>query len=91
MERIHLKQNATPCDIQALEGKNPAHSPRDFSFYSYFSSDCHKNESVMQSVTITGNSLILFQTLKLLDFLQVMRNFNGEQDNKIKTFYCFCL
>lgn len=40
----------------------------------------------MQSVTITGNSLILFQTLKLLDFLQVMRNFNGEQDNKIKLF-----
>lgn len=42
----------------------------------------------MQSVTITGNSLTLFQTLKLL-FFQIMRNLNVEQDNKIKTFYCF--
>lgn len=72
-----------------IRGKNPAHSPGDFSFYSYFSSDCHKNESVMQSVTITGNSLTLLRTLKLVGFFQVMRNFTGEQNNKIKTFYCF--
>lgn len=68
-----------------IRGKNLANSPGDFSFHSYFSSDCHKNESV----TITGNILTLFQTLKLLVFFQVMRNFNGEQDNKIKPFYCF--
>lgn len=41
----------------------------------------------MQSVTINGNSITIFQTFKLFSFFQVVRNLNGDEDNERKTFY----
>ena len=45
--------------------------------------------TIMQSVTINGNSITIFQILKLFLVFQVMKNLNGNQDNEIKTFYSF--
>lgn len=43
----------------------------------------------MQSVTINGNSITIFQILKLFLVFQVLRNLSGDQGNERKTFYCF--
>lgn len=79
----NTSQNATSCDIQALE---------------------EKILQILLEILVSTAIFLLSQkwvsynywehlntpsNTSTLGFFQVMRNFNGEQDNKIKPFYCF--